>query len=431
MKYIVLFLFLILGNSLLAQVPAPAPQQSQPIAITGATIHVGDGSVIENGVITFQNGKIVAVGKSGEVSVDIDKFKLVEADGKHIYPGLILPSTNIGLVEVEAVKASVDDGEQGQFNPNVRSIIAYNAESEIIPTLRFNGILLAQIAPNGGMVSGTSSVVQLDAWNWEDAAYKMDDGIHMYFPSETYGPRWWLGENERRANKNYHTQVRDIEQAFYDTESFSKEKDAKVNIKLEGMKGLFDGSRTLFIHAEDAKKIVKSILTAKKSGVKRIVIVGGADSYLITDFLKENDISVILTDVHSLPNREEADVFQPYKTPAMLQKAGVSFCLAHNQDMISTTRNLAFFAGTASAYGLSKEEALMSITSNTAKILGIDDRTGTLKVGMDANLVISEGDILDMRTNKLTHTFIQGRNVSLDAKQQRLNKKYSEKLGQK
>ncbi|MFT5617136.1 MAG: imidazolonepropionase-like amidohydrolase [Arenicella sp.] len=431
MKYIVLFLFSILGNSLLAQVPAPAPKQSQPIAITGATIHVGDGTVIENGVITFQNGKIVAVGKSGEVSVDIDKFKLVEVDGKHIYPGLILPSTNVGLVEVEAVSASVDDGERGQFNPNVRSIVAYNAESELIPTLRFNGVLLAQIAPNGGMVSGTSSIVQLDAWNWQDAAYKMDDGIHMYFPSESYGPRWWRGETERRPNKDYHKQVGQIESSFSDAKAFSKSKDAKVNIKLEGMKGLFDGSKTLFIHASDAKKIVASILTAKKADVKKIVIVGGAGSYLITDFLKENKIAVILTDVHSLPEHEESDVFQPYKTPAMLQKAGVEFCLAHNQDMISTTRNLAFFAGTASAYGLTKEQALMSITSSTAKILGIADRTGTLKVGMDANLVISEGDILDMRTNKLTHAFIQGRNVNLEAKQQRLSKKYSEKLGQK
>ncbi len=431
MKHIYIMLCLFISGNLLAQVPAPAPKQSKPIAITGATIHVGDGTVIENGVITFQDGKIVAVGKSGEVNVDIDKFKLVEAEGRHVYPGLILPSTNIGLVEVEAVSASVDDGEQGQFNPNVRSIIAYNAESELIPTLRFNGVLLAQIAPNGGMVSGTSSVVQLDAWNWQDATYKMDDGIHMYFPSETYGPRWWLGETERRPNKDYHKQIGEIENSFTDAKAFSKSKDAKVNIKLEGMKGLFDGSKTLFIHASDAKKIVASVLTAKKADVKKIVIVGGADSHLITDFLKENNIAVILTDVHSLPEREESDIFQPYKTPAMLQKAGVEYCLAHNQDMISTTRNLAFFAGTASAYGLSKEEALSAITSNTAKILGIADKTGTLKAGMDANLIVSEGDILDMRTNKLTHAFIQGRNVSLEAKQQRLSKKYSEKLGQK
>ena len=226
-----------------AQVPSPAAKQKSPVAITGATIHVGDGTVIENGVIIFENGKITQIGKSGEIKVDIDKHKLVEADGKHVYPGLILPHSEIGLEEISAVRATLDNREEGQFNPNVRSIVAYNTDSELINTLKFNGITLAQVAPGGGGISGTSSIVQLDAWNWEDAAYRMDDGIHMYFPQRMYGPRWWLGETENRPNKEYDEQIAEIEKAFSDAKAYAAGTPAKVNLKMEAMKGLFDGSK--------------------------------------------------------------------------------------------------------------------------------------------------------------------------------------------
>ena len=428
MRIIYISILLLLGAwQLMAQIPSPAPVQDKPIAIVGGTVHVGDGTVIENGVVIFEKGKIVEVGKSGEVEVDIDKQKLVEAEGKHIYPGLILPHSEIGLEEISAVKATLDNREIGSFNPNVRSIIAYNTDSELISTLKYNGIAIAQVAPGGGGISGTSSIVQLDAWNWEDAAYKMDDGIHMSFPRRIYPPRWWRGETESRPNPNYNKQVAAIEKAFADAQAYSKSEEKEVNVALASMKGLFDGTQTLYIRVNQAKDILASIMTVKKAGVQKVVIIGGYDAPLVTDFLKQNDVSVILTQVHSLPNRAEDDVNRPFQIPALLKEAGVKFCLAHNGDMLSTTRNLAFFAGTAAAHGLSKEEALQAITSDAAMILGIADKTGALKVGLDANIVISEGDLLDMRSNQIDKMFIQGRDVDLNGRQQMLYEKYKAK----
>src|ERR1700744_2315939 len=159
---------------------SPAPAQSKPIVITGVTIHVGNGQVINNGYIAFDKGKITAIGEGAAPTSGAD---VIDAAGKQIYPGFICPVTTLGLIEVEeGARGTVDDTETGDLNPNVRSIIAYNTDSKVIPTIRSNGILLAQTTPDGGIISGQSSVVQLDAWNWEDAAYKTDIGVHLTLP---------------------------------------------------------------------------------------------------------------------------------------------------------------------------------------------------------------------------------------------------------
>lgn len=181
-----------------AQIPTPALPQSQPIVLRGGTAHIGNGQVIENSIIRFENGKITFVGTSGEFIPD-DNTKIIDAAGKHIYPGLIAANTTIGLSEIEAVRATLDFNETGELNPNVRSIIAYNTDSKIIPTIRSNGVLLAQITPRGGRISGTSSIVELDAWNWEDAAYKTDIGIHLNWPSKFSQTGWWA---EPGGNQN-------------------------------------------------------------------------------------------------------------------------------------------------------------------------------------------------------------------------------------
>jgi hypothetical protein len=155
----------------------PAPTQTETITITGATAHLGNGQVIENSILAFENGKITFVGGPSAPL----RGKIIDAKGKHIYPGFIAPGKSLGLIEVNAVRASNDQDEIGDFIPNIRSIIAYNAESKVVESMRPNGVLMAQVTPRGGTISGTSSVVQLDAWNWEDAAIKVDDGIHVNF----------------------------------------------------------------------------------------------------------------------------------------------------------------------------------------------------------------------------------------------------------
>lgn len=423
-------LILLASFSVIGQGFTPVPAQNKPIAVTNATIHVGDGTIIEKGIVYFEKGKITAVEEGGAENVDINKFKLIDAEGKHLYPGFILPYSSLGLNEVSAVKASRDDRERGRFNPNVRSIIAYNTDSDVIGTLRYNGILLAQVSALGGGVVGTSSIVQLDAWNWEDAIYKEDDALMIDWPSRFYGPRWWLGETEMRVNKNYDSQVMQISKAVADAKAYAESTPEKQNLKLEALTGLFDGSKSLVVYPNgDPKNVVASIQSMKKQGVQRIVIVGGSELLLVKEFLKENNISVILNDVHSLPSNADEDVDMPYKLPFLLKQAGIKFCFGYFSSL-ANSRNLAFYAGTASAYGLTKEEALQAITKDAAEILGIGDKTGMIKIGLDANIIISDGDALDMKSNKLSHAFIQGRQIQLTNKQVQLYEKYKKKYDQ-
>lgn len=416
----------IIGFSQTNNIPAPA--QSQGIALVGATLHLGDGSVIEQGTVVFNQGKITAVGTQDEVSVP-QGYEVYEVEGQHLYPGFFLPTSNMGLVEVSAVRATDDGQETGGFNPNIRSLVAYNTDSELPPTMRYNGILMAQIAPSGGVVAGSSSIVQLDAWNWEDAAYKVDNGMHLYWPNKMMSARWWMGETQARVNENYQPTVDEIQKTMKEAKAFAEGEKEATNLKLEALAGLFDGSITLFIHTNNATAIIESATIAKEMGVQKIAIVGGEEALLVADFLKSHRIPVVLADVHALPNRDHEDTVHPYKLPSLLHEAGVEFCFGFSGRMTARARNLPFYAGTAVAYGLPYEEGVRALTSTSAKILGVGETCGTIAVGKDATLFVSQGDALDMRSNQMEYVFIQGRKVQLEATQQELYKKYSQKYG--
>ncbi|HWK02711.1 MAG TPA: amidohydrolase family protein [Puia sp.] len=411
----------------------PAKDYKGKLFITGGTIHVGNGQVIEGGTIAVDNGKIVQVGPNS--TVPAGDAKVIDARGKQIYPGIILPVSDLGLKEIgNGVRGSNDFEELGDLNPSIRSIVAYNTDSKIINTLKASGILLAGVAPQGGSISGSSTVVQLDAWNWEDAAYKMDGAIHVNLPSFIVRPRRFGGGGGRGAAppadpvKEALEKIEEVKGFFREARAWLQEPVHKeTNLKFLAVKGLFSKQQKLFVHGDQVKQMLIAIDFAKEFGFD-VVIVGGSESWLIADLLKQNNIAVILGQQHSLPTTEDDDVDQPYKTPAQLQKAGVLFAL--NDDNEETRfRNLMYNAGTAAAYGLTKEQALQAITLNSAKILGIDDRTGSLEAGKDANIVISAGDILDMRTSLVEHAFIQGREVSLENKQTQLYKRYMGKYG--
>lgn len=210
----------------------PATKQSQTIAIVGATAHIGNGTVIENSVIIFNNGKLQTV-SANSTSTDFNGMKVIDAKGKHVYPGFIVPNSTLGLVEIGAVRASDDQSEIGTINPHVRSLIAYNAESKIVESLRPNGVLLGQITPRGGRISGSSSIVQFDAWNWEDAAIKVDEGIHMNWPNSFSRGRWWLGEDPAlKPNKQYSEQVMEISKFLDEAKSYLKGKPSEKNLPL-------------------------------------------------------------------------------------------------------------------------------------------------------------------------------------------------------
>jgi imidazolonepropionase-like amidohydrolase len=412
----------------------PAKDYKGKLFITNGTVHVGNGQVIENATIEVNNGKIVQVGTN--ITVPQADAKVFDAKGKQVYPGLILSQTDLGLKEIgSGVRGSNDFLELGDLNPNIRSIVAYNTDSKIIGTLRASGILLANITPEGGTFSGSSSVVQLDAWNWEDAAYKKDNGIHLNMPTFISRPNrlaifLGLPIDHTDPTKQAIEKINEIKTFFRQAKAyFGEASHAETNLKFEAIKSLFDKSQKLFVHGDQVKQMLAAIDFVKEFGFD-VTIVGGSESFLIADLLKQNNISVILQQMHELPATDDDDFDQPYKTPAQLQKAGVLFAIndAHEE---SRYRNLMFNAGTAAAYGLTKEQALQAITLNAAKILGIDDKTGSLEAGKDANIVISDGDILDMRTSIISKAFIQGREVSLDNKQTQLYERYKYKYGLK
>ncbi|RKF03993.1 imidazolonepropionase-like amidohydrolase [Tenacibaculum lutimaris] len=417
--------FLFLGNMLAQQ--TPAPKQTQDYSIEGATAHLGNGEVIENSLIMFSKGKIEFVGSA---KMKIARMgTVINARGKHVYPGFIAANTSLGLAEIDAVRATRDVDEVGTMLPHIRSIIAYNTESKVVETMRPNGVLMAQVAPRGGVISGTSSVVQLDAWNWEDASIKTDDGIHMNWPNAFSRGRWWMGEDPGlKPNKDYQKSIEEFKDFFANAKSYLASNKSTKNLPYESLQGVLNGSQKMFVHVSGKKGITDAVNTCKELGIKNIVIVRGQEAEKVADLLNANNIPVILERAHRLPNGEDTDYDRPYRAAKLLADAGILVGLGMEGEMERmSTRNLPFYAGTYAAYGLDKEKAVQLITGNNAKILGIDDKVGTLEVGKDATLFISEGDALDMRTNILNEAFIQGRKISLESHQTKLWKRYSDK----
>jgi len=427
--YTMLTLLLMIGE-VEAQTPVPALPQAGPIALMGGTAHIGNGQVIQNSVITFDKGKLMLVTDATTVRLDLSGYEVINISGKHVYPGFILANSQVGIREVNAIRAMDDATEEGDMNPNVRSLISYNTDSEFIPTYRFNGVLLAESAPTGGTISGTSSVMEMEGWNWEDAVHTADVGIHLNWPSTIRRQiNYSTFSYDETPNKDYDMQVTAVESFLTDAAAFYALPAKESNLKLAAMEGLFDGTKTLFIHATYPKEIVASIRDAQRVGIKRITLLAGEGAYWVASFLKENKIPVILPTTQSLPTRTDDDIDLPYKLPYLLSKAGVTVCIAA-EGMMHKGRNLGFHAGVAAAYGMDKEEALKTITSNVAKALGIENRVGTLESGKDATLFVSEGDALDYRTNILSHAFISGKHVTLPGHQEELYERYSRKYGQ-
>lgn len=411
-----------------AQVPSPAPAQQKAILLKGGTVHVGNGQVIENAAIGFDKGIITYVGKASETGDKFKSYDQVVVEGKQIYPGLIIMNSQIGLVESSGVRQTVDNRETGDLNPSVRAAVAYNSESQIIPVIRANGVLLGQIAPEGGMISGSSSVMNFDAWTWKDAIYKEDEGIWLNWPN-MYSQGRGFGATPSQTldlDEKYQENVRKLESIFSEAKVY---KGNPANSKLAAMKGLFDGSATLYINADYVKTIIESISFAKKQGILKIVLADAdEDAWMVKDFLKENNIPVIVAQIHRLPKRKDSYTRAPFELAALFTKEGITAALTYDDE--PQAMNLPFVAGQGVPYGLTKEEALQTVTLNPAKILGIEKKAGSIEVGKEAHLVVSDGDLLDMRTNRVKLAYISGRKIDLDNKHKALYRKFATKYSQ-
>ena len=413
--------FVCISGYVSAQQPVPANPAKTPIWIKQATLHTASEKGTFMGDILIEDGKVTQI---GNVQNAPNNATIIDAQGKHVYPGFIAPNTILGLAEIEAARATRDYSEVGVITPNIRAQIGFNTDSKVIPTVRYNGILIAQIAPTAGLISGLSSIMYLDAWHWEDATLKKDDAMYVNIPSfRIYGE-----DKEGKQKENQEKRVKELFKAFEEAYTYYIAKKAntvtQIDQRWEAMLPVFEQKTPVFAVANELKQIYTALELSEKYKVK-LVLVGASDSWKIAKLLAEKKIPVVLERIHSLPDREDEDIDLPYKKPKILYDAGVKFCLS--MDGFWQQRNLPFLAGTAIAYGLPHEEAIKSITLYTAQILGIADRTGSLEVGKEATLFISEGDALDMKTSILYKAFVQGREIQLTSIQTELYQKYMQK----
>lgn len=411
------------------QNPTPSPKQSKSVLILNGIAHIGNGEKIENSAIGFKDGKLTLVADARVIRIDMSAYDtIIYADGAHIYPGFIATNSTLGLLELDLVRQTNDESETGTFKPSIRSAISYNTDSEIIPTVRSNGVLMGQITPRGGVISGTSSVMQFDAWNWEDALIREDDGVHLNWPG-VYHRHYDKGKISIEKVKTYDQQLREIQSFFRDAKAYcSAGKQTLIDLRFAALCDVLSGKKILYVHASDAKAMTEAINFKVEFSIPKMVIIGGYDAYLIADQLVSHNIPIMLERIHSLPRFNEDDVDLPYKLPKLLYDAGIKFCIQNEGDMERMgARNLPFHAGTAVTYGLPYEEAVRALTLAPAQILGIDETCGSLESGKDATLFISSGDALDMKSNAVTAAFIQGRLIDLSSKQTELYHKYKKK----
>ena len=354
---------------------------------------------------------------------------IIQLNGRHIYPGFVAPNSTLGITEIDAVRATRDFNEVGSLNPHVRSQIAFNTESKVISTVKTNGVLLTQATPRGGVISGMSSVMALEGWNWEDATVRQDDGIHLNWPESIDRGNRWESNAKIEKSKTYEEHKREIYSFFEMAKAYSStDKNDNKDARFEAMRQCFKGKQRVYIHANEIQQLVDIIDFSKAFDLPFPVIVGGYDAYLIPRKLADAKIPVMLLRPHSLPENENDAVNLPYQLPFLLKQGGVKFCLQNEGDMEAmNARNIPFLAGTAMAHGLTEEEAISSVSLWACEIMGIGENYGSIEKGKSATLFVSDGSALDMRTNNLFLGMIDGKFITLNNTQSELFEKYQGK----
>ena len=423
-------ILLIASGAATANPNVPPPPQAEPIYITNAVIHTVSGATFADGHMLFSEGRITAVGASEIVEPNA---RVIDLGGRHVYPGLISAHTALGLVEISAVRATIDVAEPGLVNPNVRTEVAVNPDSELIPVARANGVLAALTVPSGGLIRGTSAVIQLDGWTWEDMTLKAPVGMHIEWPVITI-PGDVDAEREEQLTEAREERVGMLEDSLEAAAAYRTARESgepvDLDLRWEAMIPVFDGSLPVFAHAQDLPQIRHAMHLAEEYGLN-LILVGGADAWRVADQLAERDIPVIVSNVLRLPLRRWEDYDTPYANPAKLAEAGVTFSIATPGGTFAAghVRDLPNEAAMAVAYGLDAEEAVKAVTLYPAQILGVDDRLGSLEAGKDATFIVTDGNPLDIRT-QVERAFVQGRELDLSSRHTTLYEKYSERLDQ-
>ncbi|MBI2257561.1 MAG: amidohydrolase family protein [Flavobacteriia bacterium] len=406
--------------------------QKNRILFHNATVHTGLGTVLKNTSVGIENNKIVFLQNIFSFKIDSTKWnKIIDLNEQALYPAFVSSNSTLGLTEIDAVRATLDFHDVGKMNPHIRTATTFNTDSKVLQTVLTNGILIVQATPKGNTISGSSSIFFSNGWNWEDALIKADDGIHVHWPNPIQFKKEQKKDNDLTQDENYLKECEELELFFKSAYHYSlQKKDQDLDLRFEAMKDLFNGNKKVYFHANHVRQLLDIIAFVKENHIKNPVFIGGYESYLCLDRIRDSEIPILLTRVHSLPSHDDEAIDLPYRLPYLLFKQGILFGLQNEGDMEAmNARNIPFLAGTAMAYGLPEEEAIKAISFNVCKIIGIDKDFGSIEIGKNATFFVSKGSALDMKTNQLSHILINGNFVKVENFQKELYNKYMEKYG--
>jgi len=424
------FMLLLTLAVLQASDQIPAPPQTQPILIKGATLHTISQGDLSGYDLLFDKGRITRIAQDIKATKDMLVF---DAAGKHVYPGFIAGVSSLGLVEISAVRATRDMDEVGEMTPEVRANVSYNPGSELIPVCRSNGVLLVNVMPRGGLVPGQSSLMKMDGWTWEDATLTHPTAMHINWPEMSLNLRQDAKSKVDEQKLKRLERLKELDDLLdrarrYALRQAGSPVVATHDLRLEALQPYLRGDKPFFVHVWESRQIEAAVDWSQRQQVK-MVLVGGGDLGHLAPLLREHDIPVVVDATLRLPRRRNSHYDEAYSLPAKLQAAGVRFCISTAGSEAAQVRELPNHAAMAAAFGLSPEQALRSITLSAAEILGVADRVGSLEVGKEATLFIADGDMLEIPT-QVEQTFIQGTLTDMSDRHKDLYKKYQEKYRQ-
>lgn len=401
----------------------PGKPQTRPIVIKNATVYPIDRPFIDAGSVLFEAGKITGVGKAVAVP---DKAIEIDGTGLHVYPGLIESVSDIGLLEISAVDATDDRIEHGDRNPNVRSWVAINPDSELIPVARAGGVLTAMTAPRGRWMRGQSAVVNLDGWTAKEMALLAPAGLYVSWSA--------MHPRDDDDQKKREKELADLDALLDEARRYGQARDARpettpTDQRLESLLPLIAGERPLIAEANRQSEIESAVAYAQAQSL-RLVIHGGYDAEACNELLKKYNVPVIIGSMYRSPLRRDDAYDAPFTLPSRLHRAGVQFAIASAPAGSSNLRNLPYHAAVAVGHGLRHDQALRSITLSAAEILGVADRIGSITAGKDATLIITDGDILETESH-VVDAYIQGRKVDLGSRHKTLYEKYKKKYSRR
>jgi imidazolonepropionase-like amidohydrolase len=404
------------------------PGKKPTIVIRNATIVPVTSAPIPNGTLVISGGKIAAVGKDVAVPANA---QVIDAAGQFVYPGMIDSGTNIGLVEIDSVAGTVDTTELGDLNANAQAAVAINPHSELIPVTRVAGVTNVVSVPEGGIISGQSALIQLIGWTPQEMVVKAPLAMHIRFPRLRGAPLVDVPQDEeaeKEAKKSYTRELDKLLDTFRDAQAYARAATAKVkrfdrDLILEGLVPVVDGRVPVIIHANQARDIRAAIEFADEFKLK-MILAGAQDVARVIPELKSRNIPVLLGPILALPQREDDPYDVLFTNAKTLYDNGIKFAIqtteAHN------TRNLPYHAGSCAAFGLPKDVALKAITIFPAEIFGVADKLGSIEVGKLANVIITDGDPLEFRTN-VKRVFIAGEEISMDSRHTLLYEKFRQR----